>query len=203
MNQTSFPAATAAVSAEIARGSTPAAQLALWHRGEPVYSAAFGALDPDRPERRAAITDRFDLASITKLFTTTLFMLEVEAGKTALDAPVCAVLPEFNGERPIRPYEDPLAWSETVDVTGGAQESVDAGTITFRQLLTHTSGLPAWRPLLNQDGSDAARALALETFFAYRPGTRVIYSDVGLILLGMAVERLSGLTLAQAVAERI
>ncbi len=170
---------------------TPAAQLVVRWCGDVVCSEAFGWLDP---ETRAHPTQRdtlFDMASVSKLFTVTAFMTLVEEGRVTLDAPVSAVLPEFSGLRPIQPYEDPLSPGGMVAV---AENSgfVDASRITFHDLLTHTSGLPAWRPLYREPSADAARLMALNTFFSYPTGAQVVYSDIGLILLGMAVERLTG-----------
>ncbi len=179
----------------------PAAQLEILRRGQVELSLAVGVLDPETGRRPVCADTRFDLASVTKLFVATAFMRQVEAGAVALEAPVSAVLPEFSGVRPIGPYEDPLTAGRLVTVAEGA--AVDAGATTFRQLLTHTSGLPAWRPLFQQPDAAAARALALSTHFSYQPGTRVIYSDIGLILLGMALERLSGLPLEDAVAQAV
>jgi CubicO group peptidase (beta-lactamase class C family) len=177
--------------------TAPAAQIAIRLEGNQVFSKAYGFIDPDTRELRTRLNTLFDMASITKLFTTTAFMRMVEKGQIALDQPVCSVLPSFSGLRPILPYEDPLKWGSYVDVSGREKNSrrdiqtVDAGKITFRQLLTHTSGLPAWRAFKDQPDTDSARKLALETFFAYTPDTRVLYSDVGLILLGMAIEKIA------------
>ena len=176
---------------------TPAAQLAIRHNGEQIFAKAYGYLDPDKRQTPARLHTLFDMASITKLFTTTAFMRLLEDGKVSLDQPVRSVLPEFTGLRPILPYEDPLKWGSYVNLNGeekprgGDIQTVDAGQITFRQILRHSSGLPAWRPFKDQPDAASARQLALETFFSYLPDTRVVYSDVGLILLGMAVETLS------------
>ncbi len=181
---------------------TPAAQLVVRFQGEVVFSEAFGWL---APETRACPTQRntlFDMASVSKLFTVTAFMTLVEEGRVALDTPVSAVLPEFSGLRPIQPYEDPLSPGGMVAVAenGGY---VDAGRVTFHDLLTHTSGLPAWRPLYREPSATAARQMALNTFFSYPTGTQVIYSDIGLILVGMAIERLAGQSLDAAVRHRV
>ena len=181
---------------------TPAAQLVVRVRGDVVCSEAFGWLDP---ETRAHPTQRdtlFDMASVSKLFTVTAFMTLVEEGRVALDTPVGAVLPEFSGLRPIQPYEDPLNPGGMVAVSenGGF---VDAGRVTFHDLLTHTSGLPAWRPLYREPSAEVARQIALDTFFSYPTGTQVVYSDVGLILLGMAIERLTGQSLDAVVRNRV
>jgi CubicO group peptidase (beta-lactamase class C family) len=176
----------------------PSAQLVVRQRGQTVAANAYGWLDPETRETEISMRTRFGLASVTKLFVVTAFMTLVKADKVAVDQPVGSVLPAFNGVRPIQPYEDPLAWGEFVTIDG-LTEPVDSGAITFRQLLTHSSGLPAWRPLFREPDVDAAQGMALNTFFSYQPDTHVVYSDIGLILLGMAVERLTDQRLDRAV----
>ncbi len=190
---------------------TPAAQMVILHQGARVHEIALGWLDPETRSRPANSETLFDLASVTKLYTTTAFMLLVEQGQIALDTPVCAVLPEFSGLRPIQPYENPLDWGKFVSVSplppgegpGARADNVDAGKITFRNLLIHNSGLPAWRPFKDQPDRESALRLALETFFSYPTGERVIYSDVGLILLGLAVEKLSGRPLDETIYQLV
>jgi CubicO group peptidase (beta-lactamase class C family) len=181
---------------------TPAAQLVVRWRNDVVLSEALGWLDPQTRQRPTRPDTLFDMASVSKLFTVTTLMTLVEAGHLELDQPVSTVLQEFGGLRPIQPYEDPLSPTGTVTVfeAGG---SVDADAVTFRHLLTHTSGLPAWRPLYRQPSADAARQMALDTFFSYPTGTQVIYSDIGLILLGMTAEHLTGQTLDTAVRDHV
>ncbi len=157
-----------------------------------------GFLDPETKTRQTNAETLFDLASVTKLFTATAFMTLVEQGKVAVDNPVQSVLPEFNGVRPIQPYENPLDWGKTVSVTDQLG-TVDASKITFRNLLAHNSGLPAWRAFKDQPDAEAALHLALNTFFSYPTGERVVYSDVGLILLGEAVSRLTGSPLDEVI----
>lgn len=181
---------------------TPAAQLVVRHRGEVTFSTALGWLDPETHECPTQPDTLFDMASVSKLFTVTAFMTLVEEGRVALDTPLSAVVPEFGGLRPIQPYEDPLSPGGMVAVSEGSG-FVDVGRVTFHDLLTHTSGLPAWRPLYRQPTADAARQMALDTFFSYPTGTQVVYSDIGLILLGMAIERLAGQSLDAAVHNRV
>jgi serine-type D-Ala-D-Ala carboxypeptidase len=173
--------------------STPAAQIAVRLGGDLVLSQAYGWLEP---ESRACPANRetlFDLASLTKLFTTTAFMTLVEEGKTALDQPVCETLPAFTGQRPI---------------LGLPGQVVDAGQVTFRNLLIHNAGFPA-ELVFDRPPNTAAvnpvssRAMALSTYFANPTGAHVIYSDIGLILLGMAVEALAGMPLDAAIRERV
>jgi serine-type D-Ala-D-Ala carboxypeptidase len=181
----------------------PAAQVCVYLEGQPLYSSAFGFLDPQTRQPPVDDRTRFDLASVTKLFTTTAFMTLVEQGLVGLDWPVCQVLPEFDGLRPVAPYEAPLQEGAFVDVSDGYQGLVDAGLVTFRSLLTHTGGLPAWRPLYLLSGAEAARWTVLTSYFSYQTGKRVVYSDLGLILVGMAVERITGQPLDQSIRERV
>lgn len=122
----------------------------------------------------------FDLASITKLFTSIAVMQLVEQGWAALDTPVAHYLPEF--------------------ATNGKQD------VTVRQLLTHTSGLDADPvPPLWQDYPDlpARRQAVLHSPLKNPPGTTYLYSDINLMTLGFLVEQLNGKTLDQVIREKI
>ncbi len=180
----------------------PALQLVIRRRGEVIFAHVGGWLDPVNRQQPTQRDTRFDLASVTKLFTTTAFMGLCDAGRVALDQPVMSVLPEFSGPRPILPYENPLVPGQWVTI-GEETGVVDASRVTFRHLLTHSSGLPAWRPLFRQPDPASALSLALATHFSFPTGSHVVYSDIGLILLGLAVERLTGLRLDAAIGERV
>ncbi len=180
----------------------PAIQLVVRWRGREIFARAYGWLDPELRREPVTLTSRFDLASLTKLFAVTALMRLEEEGALTLEQPVSTVLPAFRGIRPIKPYEAPLQPGALIAVTT-EPGSVEAATITFRQLLTHTSGLPAWRPLYRQPTAAAAREMALQTFFSYRPGTHVVYSDIGLILVGLALERLTGESLETLIQQRV
>ena len=138
-----FSRADAILSQAIGR-VTPAAQLVIHHEAVVVHDVARGFLDPETKMRAINAETFFDLASLTKLFTTTTFMTLVEQGTISIDDPVRSVLPEFSGVRPIQPYENPLDWGKKVSVTDQAG-TVNADQVTFRNLLAHNSGLPAWR----------------------------------------------------------
>src|SRR5690606_31106535 len=130
-------------------------------------------------ERLPMRTDTiFDMASVSKLFTSIVVMQLVEAGKVELDAPVARYVPEF------------------------AENGKEA--VTVRQLLTHTSGLPAWLPLWSQypDVPSRLRA-ALTAEPVAEPGTAYEYSDLNLIALGVLAERVSGKPLDDLVADGI
>ena len=198
----------------------PAAVLLVARRGGGVFHRAYGTLDPEARHRPTQTDSLFDLASVTKLFTATAFMTLVEAGRVALDTPVADVLPEFAGVRPIGPTEDPLTKSPVAVDPAFAGQEVDARQVTFWHLLTHTSGLAAWRSLYREDGEQgdvvplphqvsvearARRVAAIHELydFAYPPGQRMVYSDLGIILLGEAVARLAGTSLEAYVRQAV
>jgi CubicO group peptidase (beta-lactamase class C family) len=173
-----------------------------WH-GQVVYEQAQGYLDPDTCLRPVQMDSLFDLASVTKLFVVTAFMSVIERGRQKVDGFVRCQLPGFDGPRPIEGYEHPLQPGTVVEPLPAPSGWVDAGQITYRNLLAHNSGLPAWRPLKDQPDRAAALRMALNTPFFYPTGTRVIYSDIGLILLGQALEPVSRNRLDEAVRELV
>jgi len=128
----------------------------------------------------ATLQTIYDLASLTKpLITGLLCARLVESAELALDDPIARYLPEF--DRP------------------------DKKGITLRQLLTHTSGLPAWRPLylLANDTKEQALAAIAAEMLQSLPGERVSYSDLGFITLGLLLQRRSGQTLAALAQNQI
>ena len=193
----------AAVIAAHLERTFPAAALVVDVGAEEIYARAFGFVDPETKRRPTRLDTRFDLASVSKLFTVTAFMTYVEEGRLSLDQPVWHLLPEFDDKRPIRPYPDPAQTGTAVHVVPPTAEVVDAGCVTYRHLLAHNSGLPAWLPLFELGSRERAYTAALECAFAYPTGTHVVYSDIGLILLGLALERLAGQRLDQIVRERV
>ena len=172
----------------------PACTMSVIRSGEEIFSAAVG----DCGE-----STLFDLASVTKLFTSTAFMRLTDMGKIRVDDPVCSVLPDFRGLRKVIPFPEPLVAGKFRDVSNGFCGEVDAGKTTFWQLLTHCSGLPAWLPLYQLESSEAIRERVLSTDFSYEPETDVVYSDLGLILVGWAVEALCGCGLDEAIRDLV
>jgi CubicO group peptidase (beta-lactamase class C family) len=134
------------------------------------------------PRRLPSFPDTvYDVASLTKaVVTSVLAMKEVQRGALALDEPAVKRLPELDGE--------------------------GRAGITVRQLLSHSSGLPAHRPYWKQAGGAASERWAISLAAArepleYKPGSLSVYSDLGFILLGWLLERTSELRL-DALAER-
>lgn len=120
-------------------------------------------------------TTLFDIASVTKaVATTTMAMILYERGLLELEAPVIGIVPEFMADDCADP--DPRR-----------------GNVTFRMLLAHSSGLPAYEKLFlgAHTRADLLRA-AFTTSLSTDPGTHAEYSDIGFILLGAALERIAG-----------
>jgi len=120
----------------------------------------------------------FDLASVSKLFTSIAAVQLIEDGTLELEAPVAAYLPEF--------------------AANGKSE------VTVRHLLTHTSGFTSWLPLYSRYPDKASRIQAvMDAPLKSPPGITYLYSDLNLITLGVLVERLTGKGLDEVVRERI
>jgi CubicO group peptidase (beta-lactamase class C family) len=198
----------------------PAGIVLLAHQGRVGFHRAYGYHDPETGCLPTQTASLFDLASLTKLFTATTFMTLVEDGRVTLDSPLADVLPEFQGTEPIGPSEDPISKRLVPVEPAFAGKEVDTRDVTFWHLLTHTSGLAAWRSLYREigDGDERVplphhvpedkRAQRLATIpgphaFAYLPGQRLVYSDLGLILLGEAIARLSGTSLETTVHDAV
>src|SRR2546423_9401599 len=145
----------------ISAGDFPSAVYTVAERGRVHFADALGDAVREPSRHAATLETIYDLASLTKpLATGLLAAISVERGQIELDAAVSHYLSEF--------------------------ERDDKRAITVRQLLTHTSGLPAWLPLyLNAEG-DPARVLEVIAArpLEQTPGTRVVYSDLGFITLG-------------------
>ncbi len=186
--------------------------------------AAWGWIDPETQHHPVTHETLFDLASVTKLFTMTAFLSLVSDGAVGLDDPLITVIPEFGqcGLRPLNGGQDPHT-KQMLPVPNSVQgQMADPAQVTFRHLLTHTSGLAPWRqvyqaagppppPPIVPDPIPRGQRLAkgLEAIYTYPfvalPGETVYYSDLGLILLGETVSRLHDRqgTLDSAVQARV
>jgi CubicO group peptidase (beta-lactamase class C family) len=156
----------------------PSAVVAVGESGKVVLLAAVGHYGID--DARAVTPETaYDLASLTKVIgLTTACMMLVSEGKLDLDAPVQRYVPAFRG---------------------AGKEGV-----TIRHLLTHSSGLPAWRPLYTE-ATTRATALALvdTTPLVAEPGRVMVYSDLGAMVLTQAVEAITGERLDQFLDRRL
>jgi len=166
-----------AITAAIGEGIFPGAAVQIQKGDAILKRAAYGhgvlyaneriRLDSPVP---ATVETRFDLASLTKVVTTVGLLQLAERGAVLLDEPVAAYLPDF-GRREKR-------------------------FITVRQLLTHTSGLPAGRPFYRHlhNAHAIVRAVA-HVRPAGRPGEHVLYSDLNFIAAGALVSSVAGMPL--------
>ncbi len=183
----------AALQAAVDDGTFPGAVLAVRLRGTFVYEGAAGRLSSQNPGAAVTIHTCYDLASLTKvLATTTALLLLMQRGTVTLEDRIDHLLNELQGSA--------------------------AGAASIHQLLTHSSGLPGWRPYYERlalleagesgfPGRTAAREAVLgyiaQEALVYERGSRSLYSDLGFMLLGWAVERLAGESLDQFCTSQI
>ena len=165
-----FANAFAALEQAINARAFPGASIAVTDAGRLVALKAFGRFTYDPASPQVSPHTIFDLASVTKVVaTTTMAMILYERGLLDLEAPVAGILPEF--------------------ISDDAQRR----EVTFRMLLAHSSGLPAYEKLfLRASTKEALLDEAFKVPLKYPPDTHAEYSDVGFILLGVSLERIAG-----------
>ncbi|HEX6040512.1 serine hydrolase domain-containing protein [Longimicrobium sp.] len=172
--------AEAVIRRQIELGSFPGAALAVGVRGQRVHLSGMGRVGwTDEADFVDPEHTLYDLASLTKaVATTTAVMLLVEDGKMRLGDRVSRYVPEFSGG--------------------------DKGTVTIRQLLTHTAGLRAGAANINMDAPPAdVRRYLITRPLALEPGDEVLYSDIGFVLLWTAAERAAGEPLERLLQRRV
>ncbi|MGB8473171.1 MAG: glycoside hydrolase family 3 N-terminal domain-containing protein [Candidatus Acidiferrum sp.] len=169
----------------IADKAFPGATLAVGYKDK-VALHAFGKLSYDAKSPQVKLNTMYDVASLTKVIVTTTLVEKLVEGDfpspLLLDAPIERYLPEWaTGPQP--------EWRHRV---------------TVRNLMTHTSGLPPfkeyWRT--SKSKNDTLKMIFAEPL-EWEPGTKVVYSDLGIILMGEIVERLTGRTLDNLANEYI
>lgn len=165
---------------EIAQSRLPGAVAVIARFGKVAAHRALGwaAVEPER--RPMSPNTLFDLASLTKVMATLPAVLRlVEQGAFRLDDPLSLFFPDFRDE--------------------GREE------IRIRHLLTHTAGFPPGSPVLREPaGSREERIGRIASIpLEERPGSRVVYTDLGFILLGELVAKVSGQPLDRFVREQI
>lgn len=211
----------AAVIEDALGGVFPAASLAVMHHGKMVLEAGWGWIDPVHKGHVVTADTRFDLASISKIFTATVILQQVHEGKVGLETPLVEIVPEFMGENGLRGIDGgqhPFTRRMLPVFARRPDQPVDVTRVTLRHLLTHTSGLAPWRALCFELGDaplpgldaveraarwrDALKLLAGYPFVE-QPGAVIRYSDLGFMLLGEAASRIDQRPLEQGIAERI
>src|SRR5262249_32185445 len=161
------------------------ATLAVGYHGK-LSLHAFGNLRYDAKSPAVSIHTVYDIASLTKVVVTTTLVEKLVEGDfpspLSLDAPIERYLPEWTtGPQP--------EWRHKV---------------TVRHLMTHTSGLPPFKEYWR---TSTSKQETLRRIFAepleYEPGAKVVYSDLGIILMAEIIQRLTGKPLDQLASENI
>ena len=168
-SQQRFRKAFAILEQAIAERAFPGASVAILRGGQLAALQGFGRFTYD-PDSLSVATDTvLDLASVSKVIaTTTVAAILHERGKLGMDDCVADLAPQF-GTHDIRRYD-----------------------VTIRHLLTHTSGLPAYVRLFEHANSrNELLAAAYATPLEADPGVRTEYSDIGFILLGDILEKIT------------
>ncbi|MFL5502465.1 MAG: serine hydrolase domain-containing protein [Gemmatimonadaceae bacterium] len=164
----------------IRAGGYPGASVVVGRKGAAVFEKGFGKLSWSSSSTMVdAQRTIYDVASLSKVVgTTTAIMILYDEKKIGLDDRVVTYIPTFGGG--------------------------DKDNVTIRQLLTHTSGLPAGRDIWRIAQTPLeARALVLSTPLEGRPGAQYIYSDLGADILGFLVEVVSGEPLDKFLTRRV
>ena len=157
----------------------PGAYAMVGRRSGLVAAVSVGHVDWSTTAATPNDSTLWDLASLTKVLGMTSAMMQlVERGLVELDAPAQRYLPEWTG-----PNKD---------------------RVTVRHLLTHTSGLPAFRRYDTlTTNADSIVAMLMAEPLDTLPGARMVYSDIGAYVAGRIVERVSRLSLDRYVTERV
>ncbi len=167
MNAAKLDQIEALVNADIADKKLPGAVVIVGHKGKIVYRKAFGNRSLVPTVEKMTVDTIFDVASLTKpVATATSIMILMEQGKLRLNDTIGKYIPDIDDEQ--------------------------AKRVTIQQLLTHTSG---YRPDFDLGekwtGREGMLAALKREKLRNPPGTRFVYSDIGFIVLGEIVERLS------------
>jgi CubicO group peptidase (beta-lactamase class C family) len=153
----------------IAERAFPSAVVEVGAETRPLWQDALGTLTYEPDATAATLDTIYDLASLTKVLSTTpLVMRAIERGTLALEDTVAAHIPGWSGD--------------------------DRRSVTLQDLLAHCSGLPGHRRYYREyQGQDAFEAAIGREPLEYAPRTRSIYSDLGFMLLGFLIGGRDGL----------
>jgi uncharacterized protein YbbC (DUF1343 family)/CubicO group peptidase (beta-lactamase class C family) len=168
MNGAKLDQIEAVINADIADKKLPGAVVIVGRKGKIVYRKAFGNRSLVPTVEKMTVDTIFDVASLTKpVATATSIMILIEQGKLRLNDTIGKFIPDIDDE--------------------------SAKRVTILQLLTHTSG---YRPDFDLGekwtGRDGMLAALKKEKLRNPPGTRFVYSDIGFIVLGEIISRLTG-----------
>ncbi len=167
-----FQRAFAILHSGIEQRAFPGASIAISQQGKLIALKALGHFTYEPASPVITTETIYDLASVTKVVATTAAcMILYDRGLFKLNQPLAELLPDFAGND-----TDPRR-----------------SQVTLRMLLAHSSGLPAYVKLFQTaHNKDELLRQALRIPLAADPGTRAEYSDIGFMLLGEALQRLTG-----------
>jgi CubicO group peptidase (beta-lactamase class C family) len=169
-----FQPAFAVLRSAIAQHAFPGAAVAIAQDGKLIAHKGLGHFTYDATSPAVTAETTYDLASVTKVIATAAAcMILHDRGLLKLDQPLVELLPRFDGS------------------SSGQKDA--RRQVTLRMLLGHSSGLPAYVKLFQTaHNKDELLQQALQIPLTAAPGSRAEYSDIGFILLGQALEKLSG-----------
>ncbi len=153
----------------------PGAAAAITRGDQMVALKGIGRFTYDASSPEVVAETVWDLASVTKVVATTaMAMILYERGELDLDMPLSAVVPEFVRGSP------------------GNRGDPRRGAVTLRMLLAHSSGLPSYYRMYEYCHTrEELLAACYACDLTADPGTRAEYSDIGFLLLGVALERIA------------
>ncbi|MGG4444347.1 serine hydrolase domain-containing protein [Brevibacillus fortis] len=154
----------------IRQGIFPGGAVSLLRNGSSAVTVCMGKTSYGHDGRPVHSQTLYDMASLTKVMVALpLILISVQEGKLSLTDSVTNYLPEL----------------------ASAHDQERKGQIKIIHLLTHTSGLPAWRPyfLLGKNREEYLRLIANESMLD-APGRNIVYSDLGFMLLGFLLEHI-------------
>ncbi len=168
VQNSSFTEVEELVNNSIRDSAFPGAVLFVWKNGKIIFEKSFGHLTYDDNSAQVATNTIYDLASLTKVIaTTTAVMICVDRKLFKIDDNVSGFIPEFaqNGK----------------------------GNIIIENLLLHNSGLPAYKKYytLYRKPQEVLNDI-YSTELSYPTGTKTVYSDLGMIVLGKVIEKVTG-----------
>jgi len=174
------------LNSQVETDKIPGAVIQIKKEGKIIYTHAYGyAQKYDfnhhllNPPGKMTTSHLFDIASLTKVIgTTTSIMLLVDRGLIKVDDPVGKYIKSF--------------------------DTLEKKKITIRHLLTHTAGLYEWYPLYYRSSNkDSTYKIIGELSLMFPVGGQRRYSDLGFMLLGEIIEKVSGLPLEQFMSQNI
>ncbi len=196
----------------------PAISLVVYRNGKRLIGRGWGFINPKTEQHPTSADTLFDLASVTKLLTTTALLSCLDEQDLPLTTPLVEIVPEFANISPrtVDGGQDPHTRNMLPTPTDRQGMTVDPAEVTLWHLLTHTGGLVPWRDVFNiappPTSADSLTAhqrwekglvRLVEYSFVDGIGTNFHYSDIGMMLAGEALARLNSSSLAEAIQQRV